>query len=143
MARVRDMRNIKKVEDEQSQNTGNHPHGVTDCDICTSLDSYIENDKTVEEKKDKVSDEISISNKLDYAVLGATIANELENRIDVIENIYGRFGIGGVHGQNYPPKNKSVNENVSDFTIDEDYVHFLESKVAQLQYKLHLLKSGE
>ena len=118
------------MEDEQSQNTGNHPHGVTDCDICTSLDSYIENDKTVEEKKDKVSDEI-------------LIANELENRLDVVENIYGRFGIGGVHGQNYPPKTESVNENVNNFTIDKDYVHFLESQVAQLQYKLHLLESGE
>lgn len=31
MARVRDMRNIEKVEDEQSQNTGNHPYGMTDC----------------------------------------------------------------------------------------------------------------
>lgn len=143
MAKVTDMRNNKKVEDEQSQNTGNHPHGMTDCGVCTSLDSYIENDKKVEEKKDKVSDEILISNKLDYTVLGATIANELENRLDVVENIYGRFGIGGVHGQNYPPKTESVNENVNNFTIDKDYVHFLENQVAQLQYKLHLLESGE
>lgn len=28
MARVRDMRNIKNVEDEQVQNNGNHPHAM-------------------------------------------------------------------------------------------------------------------
>lgn len=33
MARVRDMRNIKKVEDEQSQNTGNHPHAMISIQI--------------------------------------------------------------------------------------------------------------
>ena len=141
MARVRDMRNIKNVEDEQVQNNGNHPHAMTDCDVNTSLDSYIENGKKVEEKKDMVSDEILISSKLDYAVLGATIANELENRLDIVENIYGRFGIGGVHGQNYPPKNESVNENVNNFTIGEDYVRFLEQKVARLEYELSLKNS--
>lgn len=41
MARVRDMRNIKNVEDEQVRNNGNHPHGMTDCEVNTSLDSYI------------------------------------------------------------------------------------------------------
>lgn len=45
MARVRDMRNIKNVEDEQVQNNGNHPHAMTDCEVNTSLDSYIENGK--------------------------------------------------------------------------------------------------
>lgn len=51
MARVRDMRNIKNVEDEQVRNNGNHPHDMADCDVNTSLNSYIENDKNVEEKE--------------------------------------------------------------------------------------------
>jgi hypothetical protein len=69
-----------------------------------------------------------------------------------------RFGVGGVHGQNFPPFGEdfppnrySYTEIVNDFTnepdfvkySDERYVHFLESQVAQLQYKLHLLESGE
>ena len=134
MARVRDMRNIKKVEDEQSQNTGNHPHGMTDCEVCTSLDSYIENDKKVEEKKDKVSDEILISNKLDYAVLGATIANELENRLDIMEKFYKRLDdINDKYGQDSTSKSES----------DDDYVRFLESKVARLEYEIAKLKGAK
>lgn len=131
MARVRDMRNIKKVEDEQSQNTGNHPHDMTDCEVCTSLDSYIENDKKVEEKKDIVSDEILISSKLDYAVLGATIANELENRLDIMEKFYKRLGdINDKYGQDSTSKSES----------DDDYVRFLESKVTRLEYEIAKLK---
>lgn len=131
MARVRDMRNIKKVEDEQSQNTGNHPHDMTDCEVCTSLDSYIENDKKVEEKEDIVSDEILISSKLDYAVLGATIANELENRLDIMEKFYKRLGdINDKYGQDSTSKSES----------DDDYVRFLESKVTRLEYEIAKLK---
>lgn len=131
MARVRDMRNIKKVEDEQSQNTGNHPHDMTDCEVCTSLDSYIENDKKVEEKKDIVSDEILISSKLDYAVLGATIANELENRLDIMEKFYKRLDdINDKYGQDSTSKSES----------DDDYVRFLESKVTRLEYEIAKLK---
>lgn len=63
----------------------------------------------------------------------------------------GFFGIGGVHGKDFPFKTESDGEIVNDFTnetdfvkySDERYVHFLESQVAQLQYKLHLLESGE
>ena len=61
------------------------------------------------------------------------------------------FGVGGAHGKDYPPKTELNSEIVNDFTnetdfvkfSDERYVHFLESQVAQLQYKLHLLESGE
>ena len=61
------------------------------------------------------------------------------------------FGAGGAHGKDFPFKTESNNEIVNDFTnetdfvkfSDERYVHFLESQVAQLQYKLHLLESGE
>lgn len=61
------------------------------------------------------------------------------------------FGVGGAHGKDFPFKIESNNEIVNDFTnesdfvkfSDERYVHFLESQVAQLQYKLHLLESGE
>ena len=61
------------------------------------------------------------------------------------------FGVGGAHGKDFPFKTESNNEIVNDFTnetdfvkfSDERYVHFLESQVAQLQYKLHLLESGE
>lgn len=134
MARVRDMRNIKNVEDEQVQNTGNHPHGMTDCEVCTSLDSYIENDKKVEEKKDIVSDEILISNKLDYAILGATIANELENRLDIMEKFYKRLDdINDKYGQDSTSKSES----------DDDYVRFLESKVTRLEYEIAKLKGDK
>lgn len=61
------------------------------------------------------------------------------------------FGVGGAHGKDFPFKAESNNDIVNDFTnetdfvkfSDERYVHFLESQVAQLQYKLHLLESGE
>ena len=123
MARVRDMRNIKNVEDEQVQNNGNHPHAMTDCEVNTSLDSYIENGKKVEEKKEEVKEEILISSKLDYAVLGATIANELENRLDIMEKFYKRLDdINDKYGQDSTSKSES----------DDDYVRFLESKVTRL-----------
>lgn len=132
MARVRDMRNIKNVEDEQVQNNGNHPHAMTDCDVCTSLDSYIENDKKVEEKKEEVKEEILISSKLDYAVLGATIANELENRLDIMEKFYKRLDdINDKYGQDSTSKSESN---------DNDYVRFLESKVTRLEYEIAKLK---
>lgn len=132
MARVRDMRNIKNVEDEQVQNNGNHPHAMTDCDVCTSLDSYIENDKKVEEKKEEVKEEILISRKLDYAILGATIANELENRLDIMEKFYKRLDdINDKYGQDSTSKSESN---------DNDYVCFLEQKVARLEYEISKLK---
>lgn len=131
MARVRDMRNIQNVEDEQSQSTGSHPHSMTDYEVNTSLDSYIENDKNVEEKKDKVSDEILISRKLDYAILGATIANELENRLDIMEKFYKRLDdINDKYGQDSTSKSES----------DDDYIRFLESKVTRLEYEIAKLK---
>lgn len=134
MARVRDMRNIKNVEDEQVQNNGNHPHAMTDCEVNTSLDSYIENDKNVEEKKEKVSDEILISRKLDYAILGATIANELENRLDIMEKFYKRLDdINDKYGQDSTSKSES----------DDDYVRFLESKVTRLEYEIAKLKGAK
>ena len=134
MTRVRDMRNIKNVEDEQVQNNGNHPHAMTDCEVCTSLDSYIENDKKVEEKKEEVKEEILISSKLDYAVLGATIANELENRLDIMEKFYKRLDdINDKYGQDSTSKSES----------DDDYVRFLESKVTRLEYEIAKLKGAK
>lgn len=131
MARVRDMRNIKNVEDEQVQNNGNHPHAMTDCEVNTSLDSYIENGKKVEEKKEAVKEEILISSKLDYAVLGATIANELENRLDIMEKFYKRLDdINDKYGQDSTSKSES----------DDDYIRFLESKVTRLEYEIAKLK---
>lgn len=131
MARVRDMRNIKNVEDEQVRKSGNHPHAMTDCDVNTSLDSYIENDKKVEEKKEEVKEEILISSKLDYAVLGATIANELENRLDIMEKFYKRLDdINDKYGQDSTSKSES----------DDDYIRFLESKVTRLEYEIAKLK---
>lgn len=131
MARVRDMRNIKNVEDEQVRNNGNHPHVMTDCEVNTSLDSYIENDKKVEEKKEEVKEEILISSKLDYAVLSATIANELENRPDIMEKFYKRLDdINDKYGQDSTSKSES----------DDDYIRFLESKVTRLEYEISKLK---
>lgn len=67
-----------------------------------------------------------------------------------------RFGVGGVHGQNFPPFGEdfppnrySYTEIVNDFTnetdfvkySDERYVRFLESKVARLEYELSLKNS--
>lgn len=134
MTRVRDMRNIKNVEDEQVQNNGNHPHAMTDCEVNTSLDSYIENGKKVEEKKEEVKEEILISSKLDYAVLGATIANELENRLDIMEKFYKRLDdINDKYGQDSTSKSES----------DDDYVRFLESKVTRLEYEIAKLKGAK
>lgn len=134
MARVRDMRNIKNVEDEQVQNNGNHPHAMTDCEVNMSLDSYIENGKKVEEKKEEVKEEILISSKLDYAVLGATIANELENRLDIMEKFYKRLDdINDKYGQDSTSKSES----------DDDYVRFLESKVTRLEYEIAKLKGAK
>lgn len=134
MARVRDMRNIKNVEDEQVQNNGNHPHAMTDCEVCTSLDSYIDNDRKVEEKKEEVKEEILISSKLDYAVLGATIANELENRLDIMEKFYKRLdNINDKYGQDSTSKSES----------DDDYIRFLESKVTRLEYEIAKLKGAK
>ena len=134
MARVRDMRNIKNVEDEQVQNNGNHPHAMTDCEVNTSLDSYIENGEKVEEKKEEVKEEILISSKLDYAVLGATIANELENRLDIMEKFYKRLDdINDKYGQDSTSKSES----------DDDYVRFLESKVTRLEYEIAKLKGAK
>lgn len=131
MARVRDMRNIKNVEDEQVQDNGNHPHAMTNCEVNTSLDSYIENGKKVEEKKEEVKEEILISSKLDYAVLGATIANELENRLDIMEKFYKRLDdINDKYGQDSTSKSES----------DDDYIRFLESKVTRLEYETAKLK---
>lgn len=61
------------------------------------------------------------------------------------------FGVGGAHGKDFPFKTELNSDIVNDFTnetdfvkfSDERYIHFLESQVAQLQYKLHLLESGE
>ena len=134
MARVRDMRNIKNVEDEQVQNNGTHPHAMTDCEVNTSLDSYIENGKKVEEKKEEVKEEIVISSKLVYAVLGATIANELENRLDIMEKFYKRLDdINDKYGQDSTSKSES----------DDDYVRFLESKVTRLEYEISKLKGAK
>lgn len=134
MARVRDMRNIKNVEDEKVRNNGNHPHAMTDCEVNTSLDSYIENGKKVEEKKEEVKEEILISSKLDYAVLGATIANELENRLDIMEKFYKRLDdINDKYGQDSTSKSES----------DDDYIRFLESKVTRLEYEISKLKGAK
>ena len=133
MARVRDMRNIKNVEDEQVRNNVNHPHDMADCDVNTSLNSYIENDKNVEEKKDKVSEEIVISNKLDYLILGETIANELHHRLDIMENFYKRL-----HDLNADYVEDSTSK--SETNNDDDYVRFLESKVTRLEYEIAKLK---
>ena len=90
------------------------------------------NNKKVEEKKDKVSDEILISNKLDYAVLGTTIANELENRLDMIKSFHERLSeFNAEYGQDSTVKSESN---------DDDYVRFLEQKVSRLEYEISKLK---
>lgn len=120
MARVRDMRNIKKVEDEQSQNTGNHPHGMTDCEVNTSLDSYIENDKKVEGTKEEFKEEVVVHDEFDYERLSQRIFDRLREFHEKYDN-------------------ELNNKNVNDFTNnDNDYIRFLESKVAQLEYELSL-----
>lgn len=120
MARVRDMRNIKKVEDEQSQNTGNHPHGMTDCEVNTSLDSYIENDKKVEGTKEEFKEEVVVRGEFDYEQLSQRIFDRLREFHEKYDN-------------------ELDNENVNDFTNnDNDYIRFLESKVARLEYELSL-----
>ena len=120
MARVRDMRNIKKVEDEQSQNTRNHPHGMTDCEVNTSLDSYIENDKKVEGTKEEFKEEVVVHDEFDYERLSQRIFDRLREFHEKYDN-------------------ELNNKNVNDFTNnDNDYIRFLESKVARLEYELSL-----
>lgn len=116
MARVRDVRNNKKVDDEQAQSTGNHPHGMTDCEVITSLNSYIENDKSEEEK----NIEVMVQNEFDYEKLSQRIFDRLREFHEKYDN-------------------ELNNKNVNDFTNnDNDYVRFLESKVARLEYELSL-----
>lgn len=120
MARVRDMRNIKNVEDEQSQNTVNHPHGMTDCEVCTSLDSYIKNDKKVEGMKEEFKEEVVIHDEFNYEQLSQRIFDRLREFHEKYDN-------------------ELNNKNVNDFTNkDNDYIRFLESKVARLEYELSL-----
>lgn len=124
MARVRDMRNIKNVEDEQSQNTGNHPHGMTDCEVNTSLDSYIENDKKVEGTKEEFKEEVVVHDEFDYEQLSQRIFDRLREFHEKYDN---ELNI----------------KNVNDFTNnDNDYTRFLESRVAQLEYELSLKDRG-
>lgn len=123
MARVRDMRNIKNVEDEQVQNNGNHPHAMTDCEVNTSLDSYIENDKKVEGTKEEFKEEVVVHDEFDYERLSQRIFDRLREFHEKYDN-------------------ELNNKNVNDFTNnDNDYIRFLESKVARLEYELSLKNS--
>lgn len=123
MARVRDMRNIKNVEDEQVQNNGNHPHAMTDCEVNTSLDSYIENDNKVEGTKEEFKEEVVVHDKFDYEQLSQRIFDRLREFHEKYDN-------------------ELNNKNVNDFTNnDNDYIRFLESKVARLEYELSLKNS--
>ena len=120
MARVRDMRNIKNVEDEKVRNNGNHPHAMTDCDVNTSLDSYIENDKKVEGTKEEFKEEVVVHDEFDYEQLSQRIFDRLREFHEKYDN-------------------ELNNKNVNDFTNnDNDYIRFLESRVAQLEYELSL-----
>lgn len=124
MARVRDMRNIKNVEDEQVRNNGNHPHGMTDCEVNTSLDSYIENDKKVEGTKEEFKEEVVAHDKFDYEQLSQRIFDRLREFHEKYDN-------------------ELNNKNVNDFTNnDNDYIRFLESKVSRLEYELSLKDNG-
>lgn len=123
MARVRDMRNIKNVEDEQVRNNGNHPHGMTHCEVNTSLDSYIENDKKVEGTKEEFKEEVVVHDKFDYEQLSQRIFDRLREFHEKYDN-------------------ELNNKNVNDFTNnDNNYIRFLESKVARLEYELSLKNS--
>lgn len=124
MARVRDIRNIKNVEDEQVQNNGNHPHAMTDCDVNTSLDSYIENDKKVEGIKEEFKEEVVVRDEFDYEQLSQRIFDRLREFHEKYDN-------------------ELNNKNVNDFTNnDNDYIRFLESKVSRLEYELSLKDNG-
>lgn len=123
MARVRDMRNIKNVEDEKVRNNGNHPHVMTDCEVNTSLDSYIENDKKVEGTKAEFKEEVVVHDEFDYEQLSQRIFDRLREFHEKYDN-------------------ELNNKNVNDFTNnDNDYIRFLESRVAQLEYELSLKNS--
>lgn len=123
MAKVRDMRNIKKVEDEQVRNNGNHPHAMTDCEVNTSLDSYIENDKKVEGMKEEFKEKVVVHDEFDYERLSQRIFDRLREFHEKYDN-------------------ELNNKNVNDFTNnDNDYIRFLESRVAQLEYMLSLKNS--
>lgn len=123
MARVLDMRNIKNMEDEQVRNNGNHPHAMTDCEVNTSLDSYIENDKKVEGTKEEFKEEVVVHDEFDYERLSQRIFDRLREFHEKYDN-------------------ELNNKNVNDFTNnDNDYIRFLESKVAQLEYELSLKNS--
>ena len=123
MARVRDMRNIKNVEDEKVRNNGNHPHAMTDCEVCTSLDSYIENDKKVEGTKEEFKEEVVVHDEFDYEQLSQRIFDRLREFHEKYDS-------------------ELNNKNVNDFTNnDNDYIRFLESRVTQLEYMLSLKNS--
>lgn len=75
-----------------------------------------------------------------------------EEALELIRNCpCGYYGVGGVHGKDFPFGTESNHNNVDNFInkidfvkfSEERYIRFLESQVARLQYKLHLLESGE
>lgn len=125
MARVRDMRNIKNVEDEQVRNNGNHPHAMTDCEVNTSLDSYIENDEKVEGTKEEFKEEVVVHDEFDYEQLSQRIFDRLREFHEKYDN-------------------ELNSKCVNDFTNnDNDYIRFLEGKVARLEYEIAKLKGAK
>lgn len=125
MARVRDMRNIKSVEDEQVRNNGNHPHAMTDCEVNTSLDSYIENDEKVEGTKEEFKEEVVVHDEFDYEQLSQRIFDRLRESHEKYDN-------------------ELNSKCVNDFTNnDNDYIRFLESKVARLEYEIAKSKGAK
>lgn len=91
--------------------------------------------KKVEEKKE----EVVTQNEFDYEKMSELITADLYE-------LHKRFGVGGVHGKDFPFKNESNDEIVNDFTnetdfvkySDERYIRFLKSRVAKLEYELSL-----
>lgn len=92
------------------------------------------NNKKLKETKEEKNTEVVVHDEFDY--------DKLSQRIfDRLCEFHKKYDNDEIH--DFPTIIESNNDNVNDFTIDKDYVHFLESQVAQLQYKLHLLESGE
>ena len=97
--------------------------------------SDMRENKKVEEKKE----EVATQDEFNYKKMSELIAADLYE-------LHKRFGVGGVHGEDFPPNRYSYTEIVNDFTnetdfvkySDERYVRFLESRVAQLEYELSL-----
>lgn len=87
------------------------------------------NNKKLKETKEEKNTEVVVHDEFDYDKLSQRIFD----RLCEFHEKYDNYEIN-----DFPTVIESVNENVNKFTIDKDYVRFLEQRIARLEYELSL-----